>query len=258
MKIERNCGYCGKLIVVWRRLKDVNFCSRGCGTRYKAIHPTEEMKQRPLKRMTGKYIPCEKCGKLTYLPKVRINRLETGEVKHTFCSRNCVSIFYGHLRTGENGSNWKGGISIYPKSFRTTREIALEKDLHLCQGIGPHQGRLEVHHKDGNKHNSDPKNLITLCCKCHKGMHNPGLISVKCNICGKERFKHPSEIKRPKYTGLCASCQRIGTHSVTVKCLNCGVEFQSYPSLKRMYCSRDCQYKYRTGRHNSRTLINLK
>jgi len=256
MRIEKNCAYCNIPIIVWRRLKDVNFCSRGCGTRYYIEHPTEAIKQRPLKRMNGVNIPCLNCGKPTYLTQSRLKRLQDGTVKNTFCSRSCEATLNGHLKTGKNGGNWKGGISIYPRSFRDTREIALEKDLHLCQGPGPHQGRLEVHHKDEDKHNSDPANLITLCAKCHKTIHRPPVI-VACIICGKERSKSPSEIKRPNYTGICATCQRIGTHSIKVICKQCGKEFTSYPSLKRKYCSRTCQNKYRTGKHNSRTLVNI-
>jgi hypothetical protein len=168
MRIERVCGYCGKPIIVTKRLKDVNFCSRACGAMYKSIHPTEAMKQRPLKRMNGKYMPCEQCGKLTYLHLARIERIETRKVKHTFCSQSCVAIFHGHLRTGEKGGNWKGGISIYPRAFISIRKVALERDLSQCQGDGPHKGRLEVHHKDKNRYNNNLDNLITLCSKCHK------------------------------------------------------------------------------------------
>ena len=33
---------------------------------------------------------------------------------------------------------------------------------------------LEVHHRDGDKENNDPENLMTLCSNCHKDME--GLI----------------------------------------------------------------------------------
>jgi hypothetical protein len=30
---------------------------------------------------------------------------------------------------------------------------------------------LHVHHKDGNRENNDPANLITLCWHCHASIH---------------------------------------------------------------------------------------
>jgi len=35
---------------------------------------------------------------------------------------------------------------------------------------------LVVHHKDGNKYNQDPDNLVTVCRSCHRRLHPRGKI----------------------------------------------------------------------------------
>lgn len=43
--------------------------------------------------------------------------------------------------------------------------------------------KLVVHHKDMNKKNNDPKNLVVICGQCHTSIH-------------KHNLKMPKEIKR--------------------------------------------------------------
>lgn len=172
MPIDGHCAQCQEEIEIRpHRLKPQNFCSRGCATRYGGKHPTEAMRRRSDKRRTGNMLPCKKCGQHTYLSRLRLLRLETGEVKWVFCSMSCNSSYYSSRRVGPLGSNWKGGVSIYPRAFREARKVALERDGHRCQSDGPHSGRLEVHHVDGDKHNTELFNLTTLCAKCHKRTH---------------------------------------------------------------------------------------
>lgn len=79
--------------------------------------------------------------------------------------------------SGENGSNWKGGITKdpYPQDWNDMlRDSIRQRDNYMCQECGIHQDeldgfhkRLSVHHIDYNKDNLNPNNLITLCVKCH-------------------------------------------------------------------------------------------
>lgn len=75
--------------------------------------------------------------------------------------------------TGENSSQWKGGISSrkYPYEFLRSglREKIRERDNYICQLCGKEQGvkKLDVHHIDYDRENSDVKNLITLCRSCN-------------------------------------------------------------------------------------------
>ncbi len=170
--IDGHCAQCQEEIEIRPgRLKAQNFCSRGCATRYTGSHPTAAIRNRWARRKTGKQLPCTLCGVLTYLTAARLLRLESGEVKLTFCSSPCASSYYSSRRVGPLGGNWKGGVSIYPRAFREARLVALERDGNTCQMAGPHSGRLEVHHVDGDKHNTELSNLTTLCAKCHKRTH---------------------------------------------------------------------------------------
>jgi hypothetical protein len=58
---------------------------------------------------------------------------------------------------------------------------------------------FEIHHKDGNRTNNDPKNLILLCGKCHKSI--TGTVNLKFN---DYRKKHPI-----KYTKIISKKSKI-------------------------------------------------
>jgi hypothetical protein len=79
--------------------------------------------------------------------------------------------------SGEKCYNWQGGISYCPYSedwTETLRESIRQRDSYMCQECGTHQDeltgrhkKLHIHHIDYDKENCDPKNLISLCQKCH-------------------------------------------------------------------------------------------
>ena len=46
----------------------------------------------------------------------------------------------------------------------------LRDEAGACQKCGETE-RLHIHHKDRNKHNQDPSNLIVLCLPCHRAEH---------------------------------------------------------------------------------------
>lgn len=73
---------------------------------------------------------------------------------------------------GEKSYLWKGGISIAPYSVdwtKTLKRSIRERDKYICRLCGKPQGDIshDVHHIDYDKINCSPKNLITLCKKCH-------------------------------------------------------------------------------------------
>jgi len=82
-------------------------------------------------------------------------------------------------KTGENNSNWKGGVSrsslngYYGPRWKERREEVLQRDNYKCQSCGS-KSNLHVHHiipfykfDDYEEANTLP-NLITLCNSCHK------------------------------------------------------------------------------------------
>ena len=73
----------------------------------------------------------------------------------------------------EKSHFWKGGKSFekYTVDWNETLKRSIrERDRYTCQLCGGY-GNL-VHHKDENKKNCNPSNLITLCIHCHIWLHN--------------------------------------------------------------------------------------
>lgn len=77
--------------------------------------------------------------------------------------------------SGEQSSNWKGGISKEPYSQNWTREYKKQikkRDSFICQiCLTPEylaaQKTLVIHHIDYDKKNCDQDNLTSLCHSCH-------------------------------------------------------------------------------------------
>ena len=73
----------------------------------------------------------------------------------------------------ENNPNWQGGKSYEPYSVdwtETLKRSIRERDNYICQ-LCSQYGNV-VHHIDENKQNCNINNLITLCAKCHRKIHN--------------------------------------------------------------------------------------
>jgi hypothetical protein len=73
------------------------------------------------------------------------------------------------VRKGSNSPFYKG-----PDSRSRGSAHRLVKELNLpatCAQCGLIQGRMEIHHADGNPHNNSPKNLVRLCGSCHSKIH---------------------------------------------------------------------------------------
>lgn len=83
---------------------------------------------------------------------------------------------------GEQHPHWKGGTGTLPYGPEFTKKfkrLIRERDKQTCQRCGKtraEQSRaLPVHHRDRNKANNDPTNLVTVCNSCHRWLHwHPG------------------------------------------------------------------------------------
>ena len=78
----------------------------------------------------------------------------------------------------ENHWNWKGGASFIPYPLgwsKTFKEQIRYRDGYKCQSCGVSETELgqkvDVHHKDENKSNLTPENLVCLCRSCHIKLH---------------------------------------------------------------------------------------
>ena len=101
------------------------------------------------------------------------------------------------VNLGKKNGQWKGGINE-----RYYRRIAFETYPHYCAVCGL-RGKLEVHHKDKNRKNNSPENLMIVCPKCHGNIHylmNDWATDFdSCIICGRTDRKHNAH-------GMCIIC----------------------------------------------------
>ncbi len=82
--------------------------------------------------------------------------------------------YMSEINRGEKHANWLGGISFEPYGIEFNeklKELIRERDNYICQikeCATLQNGRKHpVHHRDYDKRNNKPKNLITLCHPCH-------------------------------------------------------------------------------------------
>jgi len=166
MKVK--CFYCGKAFE--RKKSQVlkykkNFCSNACRHAQKEAH---------------RIIKCGVCGK-----EFKTYKSTRAQGKAKFCSRGCYNISkigstpwnkgtVGIMPSGKNHPNYRNDISRkgYPLAWQgMLKEAIRQRDKYKCQVCGIPQEecfrKLDVHHKDYNKQNLDPSNLVSLCISCH-------------------------------------------------------------------------------------------
>ncbi|MDE4908923.1 HNH endonuclease [Methanogenium marinum] len=56
------------------------------------------------------------------------------------------------------------------KEWKQLRKVILARDGHRCRHCGAEE-YLHIHHRDGDRTNDTPDNLITLCERCHSSVH---------------------------------------------------------------------------------------
>jgi len=77
--------------------------------------------------------------------------------------------------SGIGNPKWMGGITSfdYPLEFRSgnLRDVIRNREGHRCFLCGASDNglkrKLDIHHIDYNKNNSEKRNLVALCHKCH-------------------------------------------------------------------------------------------
>jgi len=116
---------------------------------------------------------CLNCGK-----EFKVYPYRKDEAK--YCSRKCSRGGNKEQFMGKNNPAWKGGIAYEPYSNlfnQQTKEKIRVRDNFICQECGIPElecsRRLDIHHIDYNKKNTNDDNLISLCQSCHgKTQHN--------------------------------------------------------------------------------------
>jgi hypothetical protein len=159
MKVERVCERCGALF-----LADSKYIGR---TRYgvrkrHAIYCSLSCANRRGRKIHEPNVTCAQCGK----PFFRRPSHLTSKSGLYFCSRSCKEVAQRlggmpeiHPSRYNNGSNY--------------REIALRFYPAICVMCGYKKDSriLQVHHRDENRKNNEPGNLVVLCRNCHAEVH---------------------------------------------------------------------------------------
>ena len=119
---------------------------------------------------------CAYCGKEMHRVRFESGRLEdlSAFKRRKYCCRECMRKAF--IKVGENNQ-------LYAPSHHTARAIAytIQEKERKCEICGS-TSNIDVHHKDGNRTNNNPENLVLLCRSCHMKEHRKTRF---CKICGK-------------------------------------------------------------------------
>lgn len=162
---SRPCVTCGTVFVPHRSHPEARCCSVQCGNRY-------QEKRRKAKRDAANAAaaterPCAVCER----------PFKTHVKRQIYCSPDCrYAASLRHRR--EHQARLPKGVKT-ARNYRTrwggNYKLALERDGFTCR-LCEATAQLEVHHinGEGEKRGDDHRleNLLTLCRKCHKGVHN--------------------------------------------------------------------------------------
>lgn len=122
---------------------------------------------------------CEVCGKKYHLKPY--NQIRS---KHKTCSRKCRGLLIQKLYRGDNNPNSKGrnykadGSPVYnPNSVNYDDDIREDKlyKAVCCEVLGLTRIRagksVQIHHRDCDKLNNTPENLVLLNISDHRWLH---------------------------------------------------------------------------------------
>ena len=151
---------------------------RGEGNSMFGRHHSKEAKLKMRKAKIGKNLSDEHRRKMSESrkgrigPNLGIRMPEEQKRKISKATKGENNPMYGIHRFGETNPNWQGGKSfeLYGTEFNDKLKAQIRaRDNNQCQVCKTYEnGRTHpVHHKDYNKKNNDPVNLITLCDPCH-------------------------------------------------------------------------------------------
>ena len=173
------CRNCGSLFHVYpSEIKHGRgiYCSSKCKYEYIKSHRTPPENNRT----------CATCGKQFYMRPSR--KTENG--KGIFCSPACrttasigktlspeTRLKISEAQRGENGNNWRGGISFEPYCPKFNKDLKNRVRSffgHKCIMCGKseldNKKSLSVHHVEYDKNaccHNKPVTFAALCCSCH-------------------------------------------------------------------------------------------
>lgn len=125
-------------------------------------------------------VKCVSCDANFDKPAYAIRRRPEGA--HC-CSNECRWIYQKRAIAGKKHPRWAGGYSYrsgqspWAGNWDRIRKAIRKRDGFKCRRCGKAAKRLEVHHLkpirlfDTPREANNPRNLLTLCVKCHAEEH---------------------------------------------------------------------------------------
>ncbi len=183
----KHCEECGKKISFYsiKCKKCYQKTLKGTGNPMFGVHRTGKKSPRYIDGRSNKKGYCIDCGK--EISGYEAKRCSSCAMK--YLHKNGIYKNIGrHLseQSKRKISLTKGGTGVpyefnkYPEEFYRVRYWIFKRDNHICQNCNItekeyliiHNRKLEIHHIDYNKQNSNENNLITLCRKCNMGANH--------------------------------------------------------------------------------------
>jgi len=143
-------------------------------------HPSEETRRRLSESHKGYRMSASQKEKISNSNKGKKKSEETrrkireNHSRYWLGKKQPKEMVEKRILKGESHYNWQGGISFEPYGLefnKDLKEVIRNRDRRKCQICEKTElesnRKLDVHHIDYNKKNNDPKNLISLCQKCH-------------------------------------------------------------------------------------------
>ena len=141
------------------------------------------------------------------------------------------------------------------------RSLIFEHQVVAEQMLGrPLKPNEVVHHKDRNRSNNDPSNLIIFknqsshilehsstkmkrLVKYPDGVLEWVRVPHVCEVCGKEFFRNNDKAR------FCsARCDGLSKHDrIKCVCPQCGKEFERVPTSDQLFCSAECYSRHKYG-----------
>jgi len=185
MKTKLKCKECKKSFEVLWKQRHRKYCSRRCyglarkkwkwsdevkkkiGEGHLGLRHTQETKDKISQTKKEKYEKGETVAWNKGLTKKQDFRIEEQAVRQSETKKRNQ----GYAK--ENNPNWKGGKKYWKKFSYNKGWIAKSKAFKLLYPLcGCGKIAEVVHHGDFDSKNDVTENLVSLCRKCHKGIHN--------------------------------------------------------------------------------------
>lgn len=175
------CLFCEKPFRVWHNTQKQKFCSLSCWMKYARTHKI--VGDQPRKRIE---VICDGCGQKFGRPpcwwkknkvrfccnacKGRWQARQLVQVECVVCSKKFVTNVCNRTRVKYCSHFCQRKANPKKRNSRKARRVA---DLTECQKCGykEHPEILQAHHKNKDRTDDTPENIIVLCPNCHALEH---------------------------------------------------------------------------------------